>query len=107
MQVPAKREYTGFKHHAKVHTFRLGTALLTWAILVSLFFYRPEVIRWAMRSGTHAIESIGDALPNYWGAQVEILLRELGGFLWLQITVAILAVRAFLSLIAMLWRRRQ
>lgn len=107
MQVPAKREYTGFKHHAKVQSFRLATALLTWAILVTLFLYQPEVIRWALRSGTHAIERIGDALPGSRGAQVEIVLRELGGFLWVQVTAAILAVRAFLSLIGMVWRRRQ
>ena len=106
MQVPAKRKYAGLKHHAKVQSFRLGTALLTWAILVALFVYRPEVIRWALRSGAHAIESIGDALPSSWGAQAEIVLRELGGFLWLQITVAILAVRTFLSLVAAVWRRR-
>lgn len=34
----------------------------------------------SLRSGMHAIETVGDALPSYWGAQAEIVLRELGGF---------------------------
>ena len=29
-----------------------------------------------MRAGTRAIESVGDTLPSYWGAQAEIVLRE-------------------------------
>jgi hypothetical protein len=97
----------GFKHHAKVQTFRLGTAILTWCLLGMALFYKPEWIRWALRAGTHFIENIGDALPSYWGAQVEIILRELGGFLWLQITAAIIFVRFILWLLGVAWRRGQ
>jgi hypothetical protein len=95
----------GFKHHARVHTFRIGTAILTWVLLGAALFYRPDWIRSALRAGTHAIEGIGDVLPTYWGAQVEIVLRELGGFIWLQITAAIVLVRFVFWLIAAAWRR--
>ncbi|MGY3443231.1 trehalose-6-phosphate synthase [Bradyrhizobium sp. USDA 4473] len=67
----------GFKHHAKVHSFRIGTAILTWVLLGAVLFYKPEWIRDGMRAGTRAIETVGDALPGYWGAQAEIVLREL------------------------------
>ncbi|HKH01258.1 MAG TPA: hypothetical protein VKB08_11125 [Bradyrhizobium sp.] len=95
----------GFKHHAKVHTFRLGTALLTWALLGAALFYKPEWIRWALRAGTHLIENVGDSLPSYWGAQLEIILRELGGFLWLQITAAIIFVRLIFWLLGVIWHQ--
>jgi hypothetical protein len=49
-----------------------------------MLFYKPEWVRSGMRAGTRAIEAAGDALPSYWGAQAEIILRELGGFLWIQ-----------------------
>ena len=94
----------GFKHHARVHTFRLGTAILTWVLLGATLLYRPEWIRWALRAGTHFIEGVGDALPSYWGAQIEIILRELGGFLWLQITAAIILVRFIFWLLGVIWR---
>ncbi len=100
-----KRNFSVVKHHAKVQSFRMGTAVLTWALLGAMLFYRPEWIRWAMRAGTHAIEGLGDALPSYWGAQAEIVLRELGGFLWLQITAAIVFVRLVFWSIGAVWRR--
>jgi hypothetical protein len=102
-----KPKFSGFRHHARVHSFRIGTAILTWILLGAALFYRPEWIRWALRAGTRAIEGVGDALPSYWGAQAEIVLRELGGFLWLQITAAIIFVRFVFWLAAAIWRRRQ
>jgi hypothetical protein len=68
-------------HYAKVHSFRITTAILTWVLLGVMLVYKPEWIRNGMRVGTPAIETVGNALPNYWGAQAEIVLRELGGFL--------------------------
>ncbi|MBM7485850.1 hypothetical protein ABIB75_006576 [Bradyrhizobium sp. GM2.2] len=97
--------FAAFKHHAKVHSFRVSTAFLTWILLGATLFYKPEWVRWALRTGTHAIEAVGDALPGYWGAQAEIVLRELGGFLWIQITAAILFVRFVFWLIGASWRR--
>jgi hypothetical protein len=105
VQLDEKRNFSGFKHYAKVHSFRISTAILTWVLLGATLFYKPEWIRWALRSGTRAIEAAGDALPTYWGAQAEIVLRELGGFLWIQITAAIVLVRFVFWLIAAAWRR--
>jgi hypothetical protein len=95
----------GFRHHAKVHSFRIGTAILAWVLLGAMLFYKPEWVRSGMRAGTRAIEAAGDALPSYWGAQAEIILRELGGFLWIQITAVIIFVRFIFWLIAAAWRR--
>jgi hypothetical protein len=43
---------------------------------------------------------VADALPYPWGDRIEIALRELGGFIWFQITLAIIALRLLLSLVA-------
>lgn len=100
-----EQQKLGLKHYAKVHSFRISTAILTWVLLGVMLFYKPEWIRNGMRAGTHAIEAVSDALPSYWGAQAEIVLRELGGFLWIQITVAIIVVRFLFWVIAATWRR--
>ena len=101
----SRAKYSGLRHHAKVQSFRFTTVLITWALLALAFFYKPEWIRAAMRAGTHTIETVGDALPTYWGAQAEIVLRELGGFLWIQITAAILLVRSLFWLLGVAFRR--
>jgi hypothetical protein len=33
---------------------------------------------------THSIESLADQVPEPWGARLEIMLRELGGMIWIQ-----------------------
>ena len=99
------RDYSGFKHHAKVHTFRIATAAATWLLIVAAFYYHPEWIKWGLRTITHAIESAADAIPYPWGDRIEIALRELGGFVWFQITLAIVSLRILLSLVAAAWRR--
>jgi hypothetical protein len=98
------RDYSGLKHHAKVHTFRIATAIVAWVLIAGAFYYRPDWIKWGLREATHGIESIGDSLPYPWGDRVEIVLRELGGIIWLQITAVILLLRFALSSIALLWR---
>ena len=98
-------KYSGFRHQAKVQSFRFSTVIVTWALLALTFLYKPEWIRAAMRAGTRAIETVGDSLPSYWGAQAEIVLRELGGFLWIQVTAAILLVRSLFWLIGLAFRR--
>ncbi len=55
-----RRDYTGLKHHAKVHSFRISTAILAWALIVAAFYYRPDLLKWALRTITHGIETIGD-----------------------------------------------
>ena len=99
------RDYSGFKHHAKVHTFRIATAAAVWLLIVAAFYYRPEWIKWALRNITYAIETAADAIPYPWGDRIEIALRELGGFVWFQITLAIVSLRIALSVLAAAWRR--
>ena len=95
----------GFKHHAKVQGFRLFTVVLAWALIAAAFYYRPDLIKQALRAGTRAIESVGDVIPSPWGDRIEILLREIGGFIWLQITAFIVALRVIFWAIAALLRR--
>jgi hypothetical protein len=99
-----ERNYSGIKHHAKVHTFRIMTAVLAWALIVCAFYYRPDWLQWGLRTVTHGFEAVGDALPSPWGARIEVVLREIGGFVWIQITALILLLRFVLSTIAMAWR---
>lgn len=70
----------GFKHHAKVQSFRLFTVVLAWVLIAAAFYYRPDLIKQALRASTRAIESVGDAIPSPWGDRIEIMLREIGGF---------------------------
>jgi heme/copper-type cytochrome/quinol oxidase subunit 2 len=99
-----RRDYTGLKHHAKVHSFRLLTAILAWGLIVAAFYYRPDLLKWLLRSLTTGIETIGDSLPSPWGDRAEVILRELGGFIWIQITAIIVLIRVVFSTIAMGWR---
>jgi len=105
--IDRKRDYSGLKHHAKVHSFRIVTAILAWVLIGVAFSYRPDWIKWALRAATPGIEAVGDALPSPWGDRIEIILRELGGFIWIQITALIIVIRVLLSIIAAGWRRRR
>jgi hypothetical protein len=104
---PVRRDYSGLKHHARVHSFRIGTAILAWVLIVAAFYYRPDLLKWALRALTNAIETVGDALPSPWGDRAEVILRELGGFVWFQITAIIVLIRLLFSGLAMGWRWRQ
>jgi hypothetical protein len=101
-----KPRQLGFKHHAKVQCFRFFTAVLAWGLIAAGLYYRPDLIKQALRASTRAIESVGDALPSPWGDRIEIMLREIGGFIWLQITALIATLRVACWAIAALWRRR-
>ena len=98
------RDYAGLKHHAKVHSFRISTVILAWGLIAAAFYYRPDLLKWALRTMTHGIEALGDSLPAPWGDRAEVILRELGGFIWFQVTAIIVAIRMIFSGIAMGWR---
>lgn len=104
---PTRRDYSGIKHHAKVHSFRIGTVILAWGLIVAAFYYRPDLLKWALRALTNGIETVGDALPSPWGDRAEVILRELGGFVWFQITAIIVLIRVLFSGVAMGWRWRR
>jgi hypothetical protein len=103
-KLDASSRFAGLKYYAKVHSFRAFTAILAWLLIGATFYYRPDLIKWALRAGTHAIETVSDAIPSPWGDRLEVVLREVGGFIWLQITVLIICIRIVLSSVAGLWR---
>jgi hypothetical protein len=89
-----------------VHSFRISTAILAWGLIVAAFYYRPDLLKWVFRTITYGIETIGDStigdsLPSPWGDRAEVILRELGGFVWFQITAVIVVVRIIFSSIAL------
>ena len=98
-----ERNRPGFGYHLKVHTFRTLTAVLAWALVVAVFYRKPELLTSAQRLMQQGIEAVGDAVPPPWG-HGWIAFREIGGSIWLQITVVILALRMVLSTIAATWR---
>ena len=73
--------------------------------VIAAFYYHPEWIKWGLRTITHGIETVADAVPYPWGDRIEIALRELGGFIWFQVTLAIIALRVLLSSMAAVLRR--
>jgi hypothetical protein len=94
----------GLKYHLKVHSFRTLTVIAAWALIVAAFYEKPELLTGAQRSLQRGIEAFGDAIPPPWGPRIEFVFREIGGLIWLQITLVVLALRVGLSTIAGLWR---
>jgi hypothetical protein len=46
-------------------------------------------------------------VPEPWGARLEIMLRELGGMIWIQIATAIVLLRLIIWVPFHLWRLRR
>jgi hypothetical protein len=89
---------------ARAQTFRFLTMIATWALIFAAFVYYPEWLRDSLRFMTHSIESLADQMPEPWGARLEIMLRELGGYIWIQIATAIVLVRLIAWVPYHLWR---
>src|SRR6478752_5582942 len=104
MERLGERNIPGFGYHLKVHTFRTLTAVLAWGLIVAAFYQKPELLTSAQRLMQRGIEAVGDTVPSPWGARMEFVFREIGGLIWLQITVVVLALRMTLSSIAATWR---
>ena len=94
----------GFRYHLKVHTFRTFTVILAWVLVIVSFYEWPELLTGAQRLLQHAIESVGDEIPSPWGPRIEFVFREIGGLIWLQITLLVVGLRIMLSLIAAIGR---
>jgi hypothetical protein len=92
------------RHHLKVHLFRALTVVLAWFLIVAAFYERPEALTATQRLIQHGIESLGDAIPSPWGPRIEFVFREIGGFIWLQITLFVVMLRIVLSTLAAMWR---
>ena len=84
--------------------FRTFAAILAWVLLIVIFFYKPELLASAQRLMQRSVEAVRDAVSSPLGARVEFAFREIGGWIWLQITIVILAIRMVLSAIAAAWR---
>jgi hypothetical protein len=92
---------------ARSQTFRFLTMIATWMLIFGAFVYHPEWIREWLRLMTHAIESLADQVPEPWGARFEIMLRELGGMIWIQIASAIVLLRLIIWVPFHIWRMRR
>lgn len=93
------------KNWVRVHAFRTGTAFGTILLLGLCFWYRPELLAWYLRKSMALIEVTSGQLPYPWGDQVEIALKAIGGHVWFQITLAIIAVRVVSWIAAVCCRR--
>jgi hypothetical protein len=94
----------GVGYHLKVHAFRTLTIVLAWVLIVAAFYQKPELLTGAQRLMQRGIEAVGDAAPSPWGPRVEFVVRQIGGVIWLQITMVVVALRLVLSAIATAWR---
>lgn len=93
-----------FGYHVKVHSFRMFTVMLAWVLIVAAFYQDPEVLTGAQRLIQRGIEVVGDNIPPPWGPRIEFVFREIGGLIWLQITLLVVLLRIVLSAIATVWR---
>ena len=96
--------YSGLRHHARVHSFRILTVILAWVFIAAAFYERPELLTGLQRAIQRGMEAIGDSIPSPWGPRFEFVFREIGGFVWLQITLIVVLLRVVLSGIASAWR---
>jgi hypothetical protein len=96
--------YSGLRHHARVHSFRIVTVILAWVFIAAAFYEWPELLTGLQRAIQRAMEAIGDSIPAPWGPRIEFVFREIGGFIWLQITLIVVFLRVILSGIASVWR---
>src|ERR1700745_1305155 len=91
---------------AKAHTFRFLTTIAAWALILAAFVYHPEWIRGSRRFMTNAREISDDPVPGPWCSRLEIMMRELGGIIWVQIAAAIVALRLIIWVPFHIWRLR-
>jgi heme exporter protein D len=96
--------YSGLRHQVKVHSFRTITVVLAWVLIVAAFYQKPELLTGIQRAMQRGIETLGDSIPPPWGPRIEFVFREIGGFVWLQITLIVVALRVVLSGVATAWR---
>jgi hypothetical protein len=68
----------------KAHALRFLTMIATWTLIFVAFVCHPEWIRdW--RFMINSIETTADQVPEPRGARLEIMLRDLGEVIWIQI----------------------
>jgi hypothetical protein len=104
MDRPSDRKRPGLGYHVKVHTFRILTVVLAWVLIVAAFYQRPEFLTGVQRFLQRGIEALGDTVPPPWGPRIEFIVRQIGGVIWLQITLIVVALRLALSMVVAIWR---
>ena len=87
-----------------MHSFRIVTVILAWLLIAAAFYEKPELLTGLQRAIQRGMEAIGDSIPPPWGPRIEFVFREIGGFIWLQITLIVVFLRVVLSSIAGVWR---
>lgn len=87
-----------------MHSFRIVTVILAWLLIAAAFYEWPELLTGLQRAIQRGMEVIGDSIPAPWGPRIEFVFREIGGFIWLQITLIVVFLRIILSAIAGIWR---
>ena len=85
------RDFSGLRRHAKVHSLRIITAVRGFS---------SELRFTTGPTGSNGVSELRRMA-------IEIVLRELGGFIWIQITVLIIFIRVVFSTIATGWRYRR
>jgi hypothetical protein len=94
----------GLRYHVKVHSFRVFTVILAWFLVIAAFYEKPDLLIDAQRLVQRALEVVGDAIPPPWGPRIEFVFREIGGLIWIQITLLVICIRVALSSIAAIFR---
>ncbi len=85
-----------------VHFFRFWTAVSVVAGYGYLWFNKPEYLTWWKRGISDLVEAACAELPYPWGDRVETTIGNFG--IWVQLTLAILALRIVVGCILMLGR---
>ncbi len=99
-----ENRYSALRHHAKVHSFRILTVVLAWVLIALAFYEAPQLLTGLQRAIQRGMEVVGDNIPAPWGPRIEFVFREIGGFIWLQITLIVVLLRIILSGVAVIWR---
>ena len=94
------------KKWARTHVFRTWTAIAALLVLAAAFLFSPELLTWYLRTTMGLIEKGSDLLPYPWGDRIEIVSKSIGGHVWFQVALAIIAVRVAAWILAVCWRHR-
>ena len=89
---PLDRRSANQSAHAPLPDDDFGVELIFVA-----FVCHPEWIRDWLRFLINSIETIADQVPEPWVARLEIMLRELGGVIWIQIASTIVLLRLIIQ----------
>jgi type IV secretory pathway VirB2 component (pilin) len=79
--------------------------MVTLVGIGAAFVYKPEWLTLYLRTTMAAIETATAALPYPWGDRLELILRSLGGSVWMQFALAIIIVRIAAWFVGYCWRR--